>query len=327
MLEIIIGALGAGGAVVALSYLVERLRRPPPTPTSLSWAPEVPVRWVTVDGIRLRYAVAGSGPPLVLLHTLRTQLDLFQRVFPTLAARYRVYAVDLPGHGHSGIPAADYTAEFFIGKIAGFLDRLEIDGAVLVGESIGGTVALALAARRHPRVRAAVAINPYDYDRGRGTMRSSPLARLLFSLNDVPVLGGTVMRLRQLPVITAVLEGGLYRLKSLPRPLAREMYQVGNRPGHYQAFMSLVHHWPSWEAVGTRYGDIDRPVMLLYGDHDWSRPEERERNARRIPGAELRTVAEAGHFLSLDAPDDMIAHVTEFVDRLPAAPVAQRASG
>jgi len=323
----VIATLAALGAVVALSYLVERLRRPSAAPEALPWAPEIPVRWVTVNGVRLRYAVAGDGPPLVLLHTLRTQLDMFQRVFPALSRRYRVYALDYPGHGHSEIPATDYTADFFIATIAGFLDRLEIDGAVLVGESIGATSALALAARRHPRVRAAVAINAYDYDRGRGTMRASALARLLFSLNDVPVLGGTVMRLRQYPVITAVFEGGLHRLDALPRPLAREMYQVGNRPGHYRAFMSLVHHWPTWEAVRETYGDIDRPVLLLYGDHDWSRPDERSENARRIPGAEIVTVPNAGHFLSLDAPEDMIERVTEFIDRLPTTRVAERSSG
>ena len=322
-----ITTLAVLGAVVALSYAMERFRRSPATPDALPWAPDLPVQWVTVDGVRLRYVVAGDGPPVVLLHTLRTQLDMFQRVLPALARRYRVYALDYPGHGHSDIPSADYTADYFIGKIAGFLDRLGIEGAVLVGESIGGTSALALAARRHPRVRAAIAINAYDYDRGRGAMRASIIARLIYSLNDVPVLGGTVMRLRQYPIVTGVFNGGLHRLQTFPRPLAKELYQVGNRPGHYQAFMSLVHNWPTWEAVRETYGDINRPVLLLYGDHDWSRPQEREESARRIPGAELQTVPNAGHFLSLDAPEDMIARVTEFMDRLPATRVAERPSG
>jgi pimeloyl-ACP methyl ester carboxylesterase len=160
-----------------------------------------------------------------------------------------------------------------------------------------------------------VAISTYDYDRGRGTLRASALARLIFSVNDVPVLGGTVTRLRQYPIVKAVFEGGLHRLKSLPGPLAREMYQVGNRPGHYQAFMSLVHHWPTWEAVRERYGDIDCPVLLLYGDHDWSRPDERAETARLIPGAEVRTVKNAGHFLSFDAPVETLEQVVEFVER------------
>jgi len=314
MLEII-GVLGVFAALVPLSYLIEALRRAPAPPTSVPWAPDIPVRWVTVDGVRLRYVVAGSGPPLVLLHTLRTQLDLFQGVIPALARRYQVYALDFLGHGHSDIPAAEYTADLFIDTIAGFLRQLGIEKAVLVGESIGATTALGLAARRDPRVQAVVAISTYDYDRGRGTLRASVLARLIFSVNDVPLLGGTVTRLRQYPIVKAVLEGGLHRLESLPAPLAREMYRVGNRPGHYQAFMSLVHHWPTWEAVRGQYGDIDCPVLLLYGDHDWSRPDERAKTARLIPGAEVRTVKNAGHFLSFDAPVETIEQVVEFVER------------
>jgi pimeloyl-ACP methyl ester carboxylesterase len=314
MFEVFI-ALGVLAALVPVSYVVESLRKPPTTPTSLPWAPDVPVRWVTVDGVRLRYVVAGSGPTLVLLHTLRTQLDLFQRVFPALSKRFQVYALDFPGHGHSDIPAAEYRAEFFIEKTAGFLEQLGIERAILVGESIGATTALGLAARRNPRVRAVVAISTYDYDAGRGTQRASLLSRVLFSTNDVPVLGATVTRLRQYPIVKAVFEGGLHRLKAMPADLAREMYQVGNRPGHYQAFMSLVHHWPTWEAERERYGDIDLPVLLLYGDHDWSRVQEREETARRIRGAELRTVTGAGHFLSLDAPADVIEQVVEFSER------------
>lgn len=312
----IIGGFGLLG-LVPLSYLVESLRRAPVAPTALPWAPEIPLRWATVAGVRLRYVAAGNGPALVLLHTMRTQLDLFQHVIPALSARYRVYAVDLPGHGHSDIPPADYTADFFMDMIARFLDQLGIERAVLVGESIGATAALGVAARGHPRVRAVVAISTYDYDRGRGAKRGSALARLFFSLNDVPVLGGTVMRLRQYPIVKAIFDGGLHRVRSMPRALAREMYAVGNRPGHYSAFMSLVHHWPTWATVRERYGDIDRPVLLLYGDHDWSRPDERAETARLIPGAEVRTVKGAGHFLSFDAPTEAVEQVLEFVDRLP----------
>jgi len=173
------GTIAALAGVVAVSYLIEALRRAPRTPDRLPWAPDIPIRHTTVNGIRLRYIEAGSGPTVVLLHTLRTQLDLFQRVIPALAQRYRVYALDLPGHGHSDIPATQYTAPWFIGVVAGFLEELAIEDAVVVGESIGGTIALGLAARGNPRVRAVVAINPYDYDQGRGVQRVSPIARFI----------------------------------------------------------------------------------------------------------------------------------------------------
>src|SRR2546430_8177673 len=97
-----------------VSYLVEWLRRAPAAPERLSWAPEIPLRYVTVGGTRLRYITVGQGPALVLLHTLRTQLDMFQRVVPALAKRFRVYALDYPCHGYSDIPMGAYTAVFFV---------------------------------------------------------------------------------------------------------------------------------------------------------------------------------------------------------------------
>jgi pimeloyl-ACP methyl ester carboxylesterase len=307
---LILGGLIA--APVLASYLVEALRSRPIAPDKLPWAIDIPVRYLDLQTGRVRYIVAGDGPPLVLLHTLRTQLDLFQKVIPALARRHRVYALDYPGHGWSEIPKADYSPELFVRAVGQFLDRLDLEDATLVGESIGGSIALLLAARRHPAVARVVAINPYDYDQGRGLRRSSPLANLIFGLSRIPVLGATVMRFRNQMVNGRILQGGVRRPGAIPPALARELHLVGNRPGHYQALLSLVRHWPEWEAARSEYSSIDRPVLLLYGDHDWSRPEEREAERRDVPGSELRTIREAGHFLALDAPDELIHHVTEF---------------
>ena len=308
----IVATFGILAAVVAVSYLVEAARTAPPVPATLAWAPEIPIRSVDVDGVRLRYVVTGEGPDLVLLHTLRTQLDMFQKVIPLLARRFRVYALDLPGHGYSDIPAVDYTADFFVTTVAAALDRLGVRGATVVGESIGGSIALQLAARHHPAVARVVAVNAYDYAGGRGLRRSSALANLLFGVNDVPVLGATVGRLRSFPIVRAVLRGGIRRRAALSPALAREIYRVGNRHGHARGFASLVRHWASWEGGRAEYGRIDVPVLLVYGDHDWSREHERLDDASRIPGAELRTVPDAGHFLSLDAPEAMASAVLDW---------------
>ncbi len=310
--------LVAGGlvALVALSFIVEALRRQPVPPERLDWAPDLAVAYADVGGLRLRYVTAGRGPALVLLHTLRTQLDMFQRIVPTLAGHFTVYALDFPGHGYSDIPSAEYSPELFRSAVERFLETLRIEDAVVVGESIGGSIALLLAARHNPRVRAVVAINPYDYDRGRGIRRSSLLANVLFGISNVPVIGGTVMRLRSLPIGRRVLQGGVYRKESLPDSLARELNAVGNRRGHYRALMSLIRHWPEWESARAEYASIDRPVLLLYGDHDWSRPAEREADRRAVPGAEMRIVAGAGHFLALDAPEELVQSVLDFTRAL-----------
>jgi pimeloyl-ACP methyl ester carboxylesterase len=304
--------------LVTISYVVEALRPQPVAPERLDWAWDIPVRYASLKGTKLRYIATGRGPAVVLLHTLRTQLDMFQKVIPELAKHFRVYALDYPGHGYSDIPRTEYSSELFVTAVARFLDQLDIRDALVVGESIGGTVALLLAARRNPRVRSVVAINPYDYDRGRGLRRSSALANLILGLSNVPILGGTVTRLRQYPIIKRILEGGVYRQGALPPALAKAMYQVGERRGHYQAFMSLVRHWPDWERARVEYPSIDRPTLLVYGDHDWSRAEEREADREAIPGAEMRVITDAGHFLSLDAPAEVVQAIVEFARATPA---------
>lgn len=307
-------------ATVAISFLVEALHPQPEPPSHLSWAPSILIDYVEVDGVRLRYVVTGSGPVLVFLHTLRTQLDMFQKILPALSARFQIYALDYPGHGYSDIPDTAYTAEYFVMMVAHALDRLDIQNATLVGESIGGSIALLLAARHNPRVQRVIAINPYDYDRGRGIRRSSVLANALFGVNNVPVLGATVNRLRLYPIVKQVFKGGLFRKDTLPPALARDMYRVGNRRGHYKAFMSLVRHWASWDEARAEYRHIDRPTLLLYGEYDWSSDDERSANAAAIPGVKLRVIKKAGHFLSLDAPEDLMGAIRAWVPvRAPAA--------
>ena len=311
-LTVLIVVVGAGAATVLVSHLVEVLRKAPAPPEALSWGPGMTIRYLNLNGVRLRYALAGTGPPLLLLHTLRTQLDMFQKIIPLLTDRFQVHALDYPGHGFSDIPPGEYSAEFFIRAVSGFLEQLDLKRAVVVGESIGASIALVLAARNNPRLRAVVAINPYDYDRGRGLRRSSALANLFFGLNDVPILGATVTRLRNLQVVRKVLEGGVHRADSLPDALAGEMYRVGNRRGHYRAFMALVHHWPDWARLPSEYPAIRIPVLLLYGDHDWSRPPEREATARAVPGSRMQTLPDTGHFASLDSPEPIVRAILQF---------------
>jgi pimeloyl-ACP methyl ester carboxylesterase len=149
-------------APVLLSYVIEAIRSIPATPTRLPWAPEVAIRYSKVDNINLRYIVVGQGPPLVLLHTLRTQLDIFCKIIPELSQHFQVYALDYPGHGYSDIPEVDYTPEFFTTSVSAFLETMDIKDAIVGGESIGGSISVLLATKHNPRVKKVISINPYD---------------------------------------------------------------------------------------------------------------------------------------------------------------------
>jgi pimeloyl-ACP methyl ester carboxylesterase len=268
------------------------------------------VRYAEVNGIHLRYIQVGHGPSLVLLHTLRTQLDLFEKVVPELSKRFHVVAVDYPGHGYSDIPSAKYDATFFTDTVEGFLDVLGLENVTLAGVSIGASMALLIAARHNSRISRVVAMNPYDYAKGRGMARSSWLARIVVTSAQVPVLGEVVMRLRNFLIMRNVLNGGVADPASFPAPLLKEMYRVGNRAGHYRAFLALLRNATSWETATPEYSKIRIPVLLIWGEADWAREAERERDQRLIPGARMITVRRGGHFLPLDRPDAVIEELS-----------------
>lgn len=104
--------------------------------------------------LSMRYQKTGNGPPLVLMHTIRTQLEYFRSLAALLSASYTVYAIDLPGHGYSPIdPRASFDEPYFRQGVIGFIEKLDLSDVTLVGESIGGALALTVAAAIPQRVK------------------------------------------------------------------------------------------------------------------------------------------------------------------------------
>ena len=297
---------------VLVSFGVEALRRRPSTPKALYWAPNIPIKTTVIDGNTLRYIKTGKGRNLVLLHTLRTQLDIFEKLLPLLSKSFRVHALDYPGHGFSDIPKTDYDPDLFVKSVEGFLDKLGIKDVTLAGISIGGVIPLIIAAKHNPRISKVIAINPYDYAHGMGIARGNTWAWLVFNLARIPVLGETVMRLRSSFIEWRTLVGGVADPSAITPGFAEQVRASGFRPGHYRAFLNLLRHAHLWDEARRRYGEITVPVLVIYGDRDWSRADERQRTINAIPGAKSETIANGGHFLSLDQPEQLARLIKSF---------------
>ncbi len=253
------------------------------------------------NGFTVRYLQTGNGPPLVLLHTIRTQLDYFRKLIPALSDHYEVYALDLPGHGQSSILSVEYTEALFRESVTAFITQLNLHDVTLAGESIGGVLALTVSAELPDRVTNAVALNPYDYgERFGGGVRRGRSGWIVSLFN---VFGAYTIEPRF--VLAAVIEGGFHDPARLPEDLLTEFHRTGQRPGYRRAEYSVFKNWQSWIEARKIYPRISVPVTLAYSDDDWSRPGEREQTRRAIGNAELITIDNSGHFAVLEKPAEV----------------------
>lgn len=165
------------------------------------------------DTLSVRFQKIGSGPPLLLIHTIRTQLEYFRSLAPLLAGSHTVYAIDLPGHGHSPIdPSASFDEPYFRRAVIRFIEELDLSAVTIVGESIGGALALTVAASLPQRVKRVYAINPYDYETryGDGIRRGNWLANFIIGSLQIPLLGAVNASLENKIILGKIMGGGYH---------------------------------------------------------------------------------------------------------------------
>ena len=260
------------------------------------------------DKLSLRYAKLGNGPPLVLLHTIRTQLEYFRALAPLLAEKFTVYAVDLPGHGHSPIDrTAQYDEPHMRKGIVGFLEALDLRDVTIVGESIGAVLALTAAADVPDRIRAVYALNTYDYETryGDGIRRGNWFANLIIGSLQIPVFGAIGAALANRWILGKIMGGGYADPRKLPADLLDEFDKTGRRPNYHYVERKVLAAWRSWSKARERYSGVKAPTTLIYGDKDWSRVPERERTKATLRNARLFTLPNTGHFSSVENPQEV----------------------
>ncbi|WBO63279.1 alpha/beta fold hydrolase [Streptomyces camelliae] len=250
----------------------------------------------------LRYLKAGTGAPLVLLHTVRTQAEHFRHLIPLIADQYTVYALDLPGMGYSEIvPGASYEELAMRAGVERLLTELDLRDVTLAGESMGAVLALTAAADLPERVRRVVAVNAYDF-RG-GIARSGLLARVVISGVLTPGVGPVIAGVEPRAALRRILQGGLGDKTALREDYVDELLRVGGRPGYPTVARGVYQNLPSLIAARSRYPEVKAPIHLVYGEKDWSRRSDREANRELLPAADFTQVPGAGHFIALEKPD------------------------
>ena len=264
-----------------------------------------PVLLKLSDKLSLRYEKSGSGPPLLLLHTIRTQLEYFRALAPLLASKFTVYAMDLPGHGYSPIDkSAPFDEPYMRKAVVSVIEALDLRDVTIAGESIGAVLALTVATELPERIRAVYALNPYDYETryGDGIRRGGWFSNLIIGSLQIPVFGAIGASLEDRKILGKIMGGGYADPAKLPADLLADFDAAAHSPGYRSASRKVLSGWRSWSEARKHYAGVRAPVTLIYGEKDWSRIPERERTKAALPNAQLVTLPDTGHFSSVENP-------------------------
>jgi pimeloyl-ACP methyl ester carboxylesterase len=268
-------------------------------------------REIVVDGVRLHYVEAGQGPTLVLLHGLSATHANWELTIPAFAHRWRVVAPDLPGHGQSGKPDAPYTTDFYAGVIRSFGRALGIGEAVVIGNSLGGQIAIELALSYPTWTRALVLAAPAG-----GFGRSVRALRWAIGAAARP------------PVLRVALPWALDRCvyDSTLAPCAERRRILAERLAHedYPSFARAVTR-SLVGSIATGRQPLDRlsqPTLVVWGREDRLVAFSGSRQLLRVvPHARLAVLDRCGHLPMLEQPKQFNRAIADFLRAVEAAPV------
>ncbi|HEX3791050.1 MAG TPA: alpha/beta fold hydrolase [Pseudonocardiaceae bacterium] len=274
---------------------------------------------VEVAGRQVRYATAGTGEPVVLLHGIGRSLEDWTQTQVALSDRYAVYAVDLAGFGRSQpLVTADLPA--LADHVLATLDQLGVTGpAHLVGNSLGGAVAMRMAVRDRRRVASLTLADSAGFGR-----EVTVALRVL----GIPLLGQLLLRPNANR--TRMAERSVFHDRAFVTPerlaLATELsHRTGGAEAFLQVARSLGTWWgirPGWrrELLAAVAG-YRIPTLIVWGTRDRILPATQLiAAATAFPHARTHLFTETGHMPQIERADEFGALVVDFLAANPARP-------
>jgi pimeloyl-ACP methyl ester carboxylesterase len=258
--------------------------------------------------VHLNHVRQGSGEPLLLIHGLGSQHQMWRPVIDRLASAREVIALDLPGFGGSA-PFSNGTAPSaaaFAAAIAGFLDQIGWETAHIAGNSLGGWTGLELAKRG--RARSVAAISPAGFGNPRearfstASLRlSNRSARLIYGVAPALLSSGVGRRMLFCQMI--------YRADRMtPEAAVGALRNLADSPGVDDTLDFLASEaFSGGEA-------IDVPVTMIWGDREMllaRRERQAARSLRAVPGARLVWLRGCGHVPTWDDPPAVAQAILE----------------
>jgi pimeloyl-ACP methyl ester carboxylesterase len=258
-------------------------------------------KFVDIDGRRTRYLTAGSGPAVILLHAAGESAADWQWIIPALARTHRIYALDLyPVDG--SCRAASYSLDFFSSFVDTFLTALDIDRAIVIGNSLGGLIALGFNFASPSRVTALGLIDSAGLGRD---VHPALVAAVAPGFGDVAAawcktpLGALQRVWAKIPLLFA-------SVARIPWEWHREQYRLAQLPCFSEAALASLRAQIDFRGQRTvvvgHLHQVHVPVLLVWGENDQIFPLRHAEVASRVCNARLAVIPQCGHLPEVEQP-------------------------
>ena len=270
---------------------------------------------VSIHGHHMAYRVEGTGPALLLLHGISGSSRTWRDVFPRLTDRFTVIAPDLMGHGQSEKPVGDYSLGAFASGIRDLLEVLGIDRASVVGQSFGGGVAMQLAYQHPEQCERLVLVDSGGL--GREVNWMLRFLALPGSEYVMPVLFPGFVRDWGDSLFRTANDRGirLGRFAEMWSAYA-SLAEAENRQAFARVIRSVID--PGGQTVSAMdrlYLSKAIPTLIIWGDRDAIIPVSHAYAGHdAMPESRLVIIEGVGHFPQIEAPEQFVDALVDFID-------------
>ncbi|QJE74247.1 alpha/beta fold hydrolase [Aerophototrophica crusticola] len=265
-----------------------------------------PQDYVEVDGLRAHVRDDGQGPAIILVHGFASHLMTWDAWAKDLSRDHRVVRFDLPGHGLTGPDPQGYAMDRLPRFVVAVMDRLGIDKATVVGNSLGGYTAWRVAAEHPDRVEKLVLIAAGGFLREGYAYGDAP---------DLPFYAA-VMTWATPPSLVRLTTARLYADPARLTDAAAETYSDMMRaPGVRRALLDRLDSFSVADPLPA-LRSIRAPTLLMWGAKDPMVPlADAEKFRQAIPDATLVTYQDAGHMPMEEIPERTLKDLRAFLGR------------
>ncbi|MCM8711485.1 alpha/beta hydrolase [Clostridium sp. SYSU_GA19001] len=261
------------------------------------------------EGVKNFVVEKGKGKNIIFINGIAACVYTWRAVLDILSREFHVFGVDFKGTGFSDKPEGEYSINVFTNQLVGLMKYFNMDKAVLVGNSLGGEVALDFAVKYPEKVSKLVLIDSAGY------MKNKKMMRILVRLSRYKVISSILKKCITRNFIKKIAQWAVFDDKIVDVKMVDSYYKTMNTKGGFSAFIELVKNLSYTEFNYEQVKNIKSSTLIIWGKEDkWIPVSDAFRLHQDIKNSKLVILNDCGHGPQEEKPEKVAELIRDFIN-------------